>query len=68
MADITPQRPTEEAAALRRRLLAALKTQVGLRQAIMTAEVLAPPVAKRRVRSHLPTRASSASPTGKTPG
>jgi hypothetical protein len=68
MADITPQRPTEEAAALRRQLLAALNTRRGLRQAIIMAEILSPPVAKRRVRSHPPTRASSASPTGKTPG
>ena len=67
MADITPQRLTEEVASLHRRLLAALNTRAGLRQAILMAEILAPPVAKRRARSHPRTRASSASPTGRTP-
>jgi hypothetical protein len=67
MADAIAQPRTERVAALRARLLAALKTRAGLRQAIFMAEVLAPPVGKRRSRRRPPTGASSASPTGRGP-
>jgi hypothetical protein len=67
MADTIEQPRTGEAAALRTRLLAALHTRIGLRQAIFMAEVLAPPVAKRRSRRRPPTGVSSASPTGRGP-
>jgi hypothetical protein len=65
MADTIGQPRTGETAALRTRLLAALNTRAGLRQAIFMAEILAPPVAKRGARSHPPTRASSSSSMGR---
>ena len=64
MADTTVQPSTDGAAALRTRLLAALNTRAGMRQAIFMAEILLPPVAKRRVQSHPPTRALSSSSMG----
>ena len=68
MADALAQPRPERVAALRARLLAALKTRAGLRQAIFMVEVLAPPVAKRGARLHSSTRASSPSSPEREPG
>ncbi|HXH12581.1 MAG TPA: hypothetical protein VNP04_22785 [Alphaproteobacteria bacterium] len=50
MAESTEQRPRQEAESLRAQVIAALKTRLGLQQAFLLAEILTPPVAKRRAR------------------
>jgi hypothetical protein len=50
MAESTEQRPRKEAESLRAQVVAALKTHLGLQQAFLLAEILTPPVAKRRAR------------------
>jgi hypothetical protein len=50
MADTLEQRPETEASRLRPRVLAMLTTPTGLRQAFFTAEILGPPLAKRRAQ------------------
>ena len=48
MADSTESRPTGEAALLHSRLRTALHTPAGLRLGILLAEILAPPLARRK--------------------
>jgi hypothetical protein len=57
MADSTEPRPTGEAALVRRRLRAALHTPAGLRLGILLAEILAPPLARRKALARRARRA-----------
>ena len=47
----TAQCPTEQPTSPRTQLLAALKSRAGLRQGFLLAEILMPPVAKRKARA-----------------
>ena len=54
MPESAAQRPTERPASPRARLLAALKTRAGIQQGFLLAEILMPPLAKRRSRARSP--------------
>jgi hypothetical protein len=62
MPESAAQRPPERPASPRARLLAALKTRAGIQQGFLLAEILMPPLAKRRSHAR---SAFSPSPTGR---